>query len=98
MVKIEITFEELADRIAVLTVKEKYSGRVSEELKRLRKLLPARYLSLVSDLKDIHSSMYPLHDILTSTKNEKLKAYLAEVILKLNGIRAELKNDSRTYA
>ena len=91
MPNIEITEEEYLDRQAILNVKETYKpekGFIAVE----------GDIKLYNMLFDIHSAMYPLHDILVRTKNIELKAYLGEVILKLNGIRAKLKSDSRTYA
>ncbi len=84
MKTIEITEEEYTDRLAVEAVK---SGAVRPEEH-----------TLFQELYDVHKSMYPLHDVLVETKNIELKAYLGEVILKLNGIRAKLKNDRRSYA
>ena len=91
MKTIEITDEEYLDRIAVHNVKEYYApGKGSEAVEG--------DLELYHELYTVHYAMYPLHDCLVATKNIELKAYLGEVILKLNAIRAKLKSDSRTYA
>lgn len=88
MKTIEISDEEDIDRVTIIAVKETYS-----KIKQLGGNFDDQFLNLY----DVHSAMYPLHDILVRTKNIELKAYLGEVILKLNGIRAKLKNDVRTY-
>src|SRR3990167_513994 len=84
MKTIKITEEEYTDRLAVEAVKGG-APRPEEH-------------TLFQEFYDVHRSMYPLHDVLTETKNIELEAYLGEVILELNGIRAKLKNDKRTYA
>ena len=91
MPSIEITEAEFTDRMAIQNLKLFYQD--SEF-----RFEPQENLELYQMLFDVHSAMYPLHDILVRTKNIELKAYLGEVILKLNGIRAKLKGDSRTYA
>ena len=93
MPNIEITEGELIDRIAIQNVKADngYSGDGGYDN-------TYKNSELFKMLYDIHSAMYPLHDILVKTKNIELKAYLGEVILKLNGIRTKLKGESRTYA
>ena len=92
MPSIEITEEELIDREAIQNVKAHYQSETPPVLNGKSSIL------VYEMLYDVHSAMYPLHDILVKTKNIELKAYLGEVILKLNGIRAKLKGDSRTYA
>ena|SRR3990167_10116142 len=90
MPSIEITTAEFTDRMAIQNLKLSYQDSEFRE--------PQENLELYQMLFDVHSAMYPMHDILVRTKNIELKAYLGEVILKLNGIRAKLKGDSRTYA
>jgi len=90
MPSIEITTAEFTDRMAIQNLKLSYQDSELRE--------PQENLELYQMLFDVHSAMYPMHDILVRTKNIELKAYLGEVILKLNGIRAKLKGDSRTYA
>src|SRR3990167_10043653 len=94
MPNIEITEEEYLDRLAIHNVKETYNPK--EGFLAVERLEEGT--KFYNMLFDVHSAMYPLHDILVRTKNIELKAYLGEVILKLNGIRAKLKSDSRTYA
>ena len=52
---------------------------------------------IFKDLFDIHSAMWPLHDILVDSKNDHLTAILAKTILQLNALRVEIKKDKRTY-
>lgn len=89
---IEISEGEYIDREAIKNIRLKQTNP-DEEIQ----IIPEN-IELYDALYDVNNAMYPLHDILVKTKDIELKAYLAEVILKLNAMRARLKNDEKTYA
>lgn len=89
MRKIEISEEEFQDRMAVECVKVKHQNGTEPVVDKTE---------LFKRLYDIHDAMYPLHDVAMRTEDEVLRGRLMKYILELNGLRAKLKNDSRTYA
>ena len=72
MPNIEITEEEYLDRLAIHNVKETYNPK--EGFLAVERLEEGT--KFYNMLFDVHSAMYPLHDILVRTKNIELKAYL----------------------
>lgn len=85
---------EIIDKLAIEETKRKYSGNETEHPLGLQ---TKEEVDLYKDLLDIHMAMFPLHDILVDSKNDKITALLAKIILQLNALRAELRGEFRTY-
>ena len=84
---IDISHEEYMDRRAVEEVRNFFTGKAVVQIED----------PIFQKLFEIHKIMWPLHDHFMQTDYMPLKAHLAEMIFKLNGLRATVKNENRSY-